>query len=123
VIQTITLKKPLRLSRYEERELSEKARAGDIAAKHQLTLSCLPWAVEHGKRFGNSMDPDDRLSAAMEGLVRAVDTFNPGKGRLTTLVAKCVQNTILAERVQINGPSRVGQILRDAVENMRRRVT
>ncbi|NPV74728.1 MAG: flagellar biosynthesis protein FliA, partial [Pelotomaculum sp.] len=41
-------------------------------------------------------DSDDLISIGTIGLIKAINTFNPGKGtRLATYAAKCIENDML----------------------------
>lgn len=56
-----------------------------IAAQQQLLLSITPWAIQLAKRFfGQGIDNNDVISAAIMGALKAVHRFNPSRGRLTT---------------------------------------
>ena len=86
-----------KLSAAEERDLGEKWRdEADVQARDTLIRSILPWCVRQTRRFYRSrVDKETLISLAMEGAIAAVDHFDPGKGRLTTLVVWHVKRKIL----------------------------
>ena len=83
-----------RFTKEQEARLAKKMNEGKDA-RHQLILSCIPFAIRIAtKRVRNHGMRDDIYSAAMLGLIRAVDSFDPSRGRLTTVVARVIQNGI-----------------------------
>ncbi len=65
--------------------------AKDILIKHNLRL------VAHvAKKYQGSEDIDDLISTGTIGLIKAINTFDEGKGtQLATYTARCVENEIL----------------------------
>ena len=48
------------------------------------------------KYYYNKNDPDDLISIGTIGLIKAVNTFNPGKGiKLSSYASRCIENEIL----------------------------
>lgn len=87
---------PKPLSPEEERAYFDKYKAGDrnaydILVKHNLRL------VAHiVKKYNNAGEADDLISVGSIGLIKGIETFEPGKGcQLTTYAAKCIENEIL----------------------------
>ena len=83
-----------RLSADEERALARAAKAGDQSARERMVLSNVPLALKVAREWSGGRD--DRLDryagAALFGLVRAVDGFDPGRGfRLSTYVGQSVR--------------------------------
>jgi len=51
---------------------------------------------EFKKYYANCVDQDDLISVGTIGLIKAINTFNVGKGaRLATYAARCIDNEIL----------------------------
>ena len=89
---------PPPLPEEEEAALFEKLRAScDEGAREKLILHNLR-LVAHivRKYYSTSKCSEDLVSVGTIGLVKAVDSFNPGNGaRFATYGAKCIQNEIL----------------------------
>ncbi len=95
VVNSSSFPKPLTVR--EEREALEAMRAGDSAARQKLIEHNLR-LVAHiiKKHYGNARDQEDLISIGTIGLIKAVDTFDAGKGpRLATYAARCIENEIL----------------------------
>jgi RNA polymerase sigma factor (sigma-70 family) len=91
----------IRFTRQEEAELCRRMRQGDGEAKELLAKSVLSWAVDMAHRLENgqaSLSPDVVESAAYMAVARALKTFDPDKGRLTTHVSFYVRASIMDER-------------------------
>lgn len=87
--------KPLTAS--EERYYLQKYTEGDLEAKHILVERNLRLVAHVVKKYQHlDEDPEDLLSIGTIGLIKAVVTFNSGKGnRLVTYAARCIENEIL----------------------------
>ena len=87
--------KPLTAS--EERYYLQKYTEGDLDAKHILVERNLRLVAHVVKKYQHlDEDPEDLLSIGTIGLIKAVVTFNSGKGnRLATYAARCIENEIL----------------------------
>ena len=98
-----------RFTREEERDLAIKAQQGDGDAREQLILSNIPWAKQCAIKFAEKreLDVDECISTANVALLESVDKFNPNRGRLTTLVAKCVEHSLLTDPALRGGAIRV----------------
>ena len=74
------------LSREEEQRLADMAAEGDPVAREKLIRSITPWAIKLAQRYAaDGLDDDDRVQAAMLGVLQAVDKFDPARGcRFTT---------------------------------------
>ncbi len=86
-----------RYTRQEERALAGRFATADEAleAREQLILSCLPWAFKISKRYWNrSLPTEDIAQYAMWGIIEAVETFDPARGRLTTWASWHVRKRI-----------------------------
>ena len=88
---------PQPLSAEEEKTLVLRMEEGDEAARGKL--------IEHNSRlvahivkkyYSGPVEQDDLISIGTIGLIKAVSTFNSGKGiRLATYAARCIENEIL----------------------------
>ena len=85
---------PHPLSEKEEAEYISRLNTGDVNARHILTEHNLRLVAHIVKKFdGSGEDVDDLISIGTIGLIKAVDTFCPGKGtRLATYAARCIEN-------------------------------
>ena len=84
--------KPLRPE--EERELLIKKEAGDEGARNILIERNLRLVAHVVKKFVNTgEDTEDLISIGVIGLIKAINTFDPGKNtRLATYAARCIEN-------------------------------
>ncbi|MBQ8207113.1 MAG: RNA polymerase sporulation sigma factor SigK [Clostridia bacterium] len=81
----------------EERRYFELKCEGDEKAREKLILHNLR-LVSHivRKYYSSNKNSEDLVSVGTIGLVKAVDSFDPGNGaRFATYGAKCIQNEIL----------------------------
>ncbi len=88
---------PKPLTAKEEREALAAMAAGDKAARQRLIEHNLR-LVAHiiKKHYANAREQEDLVSIGTIGLIKAVDTFDTGKGsRLATYAARCIENEIL----------------------------
>ncbi len=88
---------PKTLTASEERYYLQKYTEGDLEAKHILVERNLRLVAHVVKKYQHlDEDPEDLLSIGTIGLIKAVVTFNSGKGnRLATYAARCIENEIL----------------------------
>lgn len=88
---------PKPLSAKEEQEYLEKAAAGDLEARNILIERNLRLVAHIMKKYyAQTSDQKDLISIGTIGLIKAVSTFDAGKGiRLATYAARCVENEIL----------------------------
>lgn len=75
----------------KEGTAEESARAKTILVERNLRL------VAHiAKKYQNAgEDMEDLISIGCIGLIKAVDTFNAGKGHLATYACRCIDNELL----------------------------
>lgn len=93
-----TFKKPL--SSEEEagyiRLLKEGSREEAALAKEILIERNLRLVAHIAKKYQNiEEDMEDLISIGTIGLIKAVDTFDAGKGRLATYACRCIDNELL----------------------------
>lgn len=87
---------PKPLSEKEEEEKIRLACEGDEEAKRLLIEHNLRLVAHIAKKYaGGSADTDDLVSVGTIGLMKAVSTFRPEVGRLTTYASRCIENEIL----------------------------
>ena len=85
----------------KEREYFCLAAKGDDSAREKLIIHNLR-LVSHivRKYYASNPNQEDLISIGTIGLVKAVDSFNAENGaRFATYAAKCIQNTILSQRL------------------------
>lgn len=70
---------------------------GDKEARSVLIERNLRLVAHIAKKFeGSGEDQDDLISIGTIGLIKAVNTYDPGKGtKLATYAAKCIENDSL----------------------------
>lgn len=87
---------PKPLSKEEEKQCLEKAKAGDNEAKETLIRHNLRLVAHIVKKYSNCGDVDDLISIGSIGLIKGINTYKYGKGTvLATYVSRCVENEIL----------------------------
>lgn len=88
---------PPPLSAAKEAEYLERCQNGDMEARNQLIEHNLRLVAHIVKKYYNmGADQDDMISIGTIGLIKAVSTFNSGKGiHLATYAARCIENEIL----------------------------
>lgn len=106
---------PRALSAAAERQALEEMARGSAAARQKLIEHNLRLVAHIVKKYYvNGSDQEDLISIGTIGLIKAVDTFDAGKGiRLSSYASKCIENEILmffragkktAQDVSINEP-------------------
>ena len=90
---------PQALSKERETELLAKMEAGDDEARKTLIEHNLRLVAHIAKKYyGSGADQDGLISIGTIGLIKAVSSFNSGKGiRLATYAARCIDNEILMD--------------------------
>ena len=79
----------------EEAELVNRMFAGDDAARDRLIEHNLRLVAHIAKKYSHSTDDtDDLISIGSIGLIKAVHTFKPEAGKLTTYASRCIENEI-----------------------------
>lgn len=88
---------PQPLSEEEEARYLEELRQGSEQARTVLIERNLRLVAHIVKKFDNTgEDSDDLISIGTVGLIKAIATFNAGKGtRLATYAARCIENEVL----------------------------
>ena len=87
---------PKPLSAEEEKEYFQKFKAGDQKAKDILINHNLRLVAHIVKKYSGAGEADDLLSVGSIGLIKAINSFEYGKGtQLSTYAARCIENEIL----------------------------
>ena len=101
----------------EEDEMITRMLNGDKEARNILIEHNLRLVAHIVKKFDNaSYDTDDLISIGTIGLIKGVDSFDRTKKiKLTTYIAKCIQNEILMYFRSVKGESVKNVSLNDAI--------
>jgi RNA polymerase sporulation-specific sigma factor len=87
---------PKPLSLEEEKECFEKFKKGDKQARDKLINHNLRLVAHIVKKYSGSSEADDLISVGSIGLIKAINSFEYGKGtQLSTYAARCIENEIL----------------------------
>jgi RNA polymerase sporulation-specific sigma factor len=88
---------PKPLDAKEEKEYLTRWEQGDLEAREILIERNLRLVAYLVKKYSNSdHSVDDLISIGTIGLIKAVDTYRPGKGvRLATYASRCIDNELL----------------------------
>lgn len=88
---------PQPLDEKEEKYYLKKLKEGDTLAKGILIERNLRLVAHIVKKYSYPhKDMDDLISIGTVGLIKAIDSFDTGKGtRLATYAARCIENEIL----------------------------
>ena len=87
---------PKPLTQEEERKYFKKFKEGDKEAKDILINHNLRLVAHIVKKYSGAGEADDLLSVGSIGLIKAINSFEYGKGtQLSTYAARCIENEIL----------------------------
>ncbi len=87
---------PKPLTEEKELEYLKRAKSGDKEAKDKLITHNLRLVAHIAKKYSGSYENDDLISVGSIGLIKAINTFEEGKGtQLATYTARCIENEIL----------------------------
>ena len=87
---------PKPLTEEEEKEYFLKYKKGDKEAKDKLINHNLRLVAHIVKKYAGTSEADDLISVGTIGLIKAINTFEYGKGtQLSTYAARCIENEIL----------------------------
>ena len=87
---------PKPLSPEDEKKFLILARQGDAEAKEILIRHNMRLVAHIVKKYVGSAETDDLLSVGSIGLIKAINTYQDGKGtQLATYTARCIENEIL----------------------------
>ncbi len=87
---------PKPLTAEEEVCYLQRFKGGDIQARNTLVEHNLRLVAHIVKKYQSAEDDtEDLISIGTIGLIKAVSTFDEGKGKLATYAAKCIENELL----------------------------
>ncbi len=87
---------PRPLTKEEEKILLKACRDGDKLAREKLISHNLRLVAHVVKKYYGTYDNDDLISVGTIGLIKAIDSFQEGRGsQLATYTARCIENEIL----------------------------
>lgn len=85
---------PQPLPAEEEARMVERMLGGDALARDRLIEHNLRLVAHIAKKYAHACDADDLISIGSIGLIKAVHTFRPEAGKLTTYASRCIENEI-----------------------------
>ncbi len=87
---------PKALSAAQEKKCLEEMAAGSQSARRTLIEHNLRLVAHIVKKYYSSQnDQEDLISIGTIGLIKAIDSFDAGKGiRLSSYASKCIENAI-----------------------------
>ncbi|MBO5910519.1 MAG: RNA polymerase sporulation sigma factor SigK [Clostridia bacterium] len=87
---------PKPLDKDEENSLVDRMNKGDNEAKIRLIEHNMRLVAHIVKKYSNTCEADDLISAGSIGLIKALNSYNLEKGAsLSTYSARCIENEIL----------------------------
>lgn len=88
---------PKPLSAKEEEDILKRCKTGDKQARDILIERNLRLVAHIVKKYSTTdKETDDLISIGTIGLIKAIDTFDDGKGiRLATYASRCIDNELL----------------------------
>jgi RNA polymerase sporulation-specific sigma factor len=88
---------PQPLNAKEEEKYLQLMAKGDESARNKLIEHNLRLVAHIVKKFENTgEEPEDLISIGTIGLIKAIESYSPGKGtKLATYAARCIENEIL----------------------------
>lgn len=87
---------PKPLSPQDEKKYLALARSGNKEAKEILIKHNMRLVAHVVKKYAGAAETDDLISVGSIGLIKAINTFQEGKGTaLATYTARCIENEIL----------------------------
>lgn len=89
---------PKALSAAQEKKCLEEMAQGSKQARRTLIEHNLRLVAHIVKKYYASQnDQEDLISIGTIGLIKAIDSFDPGKGiRLSSYASKCIENAMLS---------------------------
>ena len=102
------------LKQEEQLELFKKYKAGDLAAKEELTKGNLKLVLSILKKFNNQKyNMDDLFQIGCVGLIKAIDNFDPNYGVMFSTYAVPLISGEVKRYVRDNSPLRVSRSIKD----------
>jgi len=106
---------PKPLPAEEEQRLVEELAKGNEEARTRLIEHNLRLVAHIAKKYAQSgVDGDDLVSIGSIGLIKAVQTFRPEAGKLTTYASRCIENEILMH-LRANRKNRTTMLMGESI--------
>ena len=115
-------KYPLIQDRREERELARRSRAGDKEAAERLVTANLRFVISFVRKYqGRGLDLSDLVCIGNQGLLRAVEKFDPDRGvKFISYAVWWIRQTVLealaeqtrSVRIPLNQNSNIAKLAR-----------
>ena len=87
---------PKPLSAEEEQAYLARCAGGDLEARNVLVERNMRLVAHIIKKYyTQTVDQDDLISIGTIGLIKAIDSFDAGKGKLSTYASRCIDNELL----------------------------
>ena len=84
------------LNKIEEEKCIELLKMGDKSARNKLIEHNLRLVAHIVKKYENNNDSDDLISIGTIGLIKGIDSYSKSHNtRITTYIARCIENEIL----------------------------
>ena len=84
------------LDKEEEEKCIELLKVGDKSARNKLIEHNLRLVAHIVKKYENNNDSDDLISIGTIGLIKGIDSYSKSHNtRITTYIARCIENEIL----------------------------
>ena len=84
------------LNKIEEEKCIELLKEGDKSARNKLIEHNLRLVAHIVKKYENNNDSDDLISIGTIGLIKGIDSYSKSHNtRITTYIARCIENEIL----------------------------
>ena len=89
---------PKALDPDRERELIRRLTLGDAQARDELIEHNLRLVAHIAKKYkARGRDPDDLIQIGSIGLIKAVNTYTPSRGKsLAAYAGRCIENAMLS---------------------------
>ena len=96
----------------EEQALLERMARGDMAARDELITRNLLLVKHVALGFANTgIEYEERFSLGCAGLIKAVDSHDASRGKLSTHICRCAQGEILHEVSHRKRKKRTGTVV------------
>lgn len=87
---------PKPLKKEEEEKYIELMAQGDKKAREILINHNMRLVAHVAKKYTGAAEADELISVGSIGLIKAIDSFKPGKGsQLSTYASRCIENEML----------------------------
>lgn len=86
------------LNRDEQRDCYERMKTGDIDARNELVLSCVPMAyslAQHFHQNNKHIDVSDLAHIGIAELTKSMEKFDVNKASISTFARRCLSNAMI----------------------------